>query len=168
MHKCMCMNACLSLSHTRASTCRDHWHTLESCGGDECDADSFSLLTRACACIRAYLFPFLSVKRQADLCLTNVYERLCFLFVHFYEHARQLLPHTIIHTYICVCIFICCLFAFLSIPDSCLPNSLFLLDTGILCCPTTSCRPSQPALLRGFHRLREFACFSWLFTQYCA
>jgi hypothetical protein len=52
--------------------------------------------TRACACMRAYLFPFLSVKTRSDLCVTNVYERICFLFVHFYEHARQ--SHTRAHT----------------------------------------------------------------------
>ena len=124
--------------------------------------------TRACACMRAYLFPFLSVKTQSYLCFTKVHERICFLFVHFYEHARQLFAHTIIHTYICVCIFISCLFAFLSIPDSSLPNSLFLLDTAHLNCSTTSCRPCQPALLPGFHRLRECVCFSWMFTEYCA
>ncbi len=106
-----------------------------------------------------------SVKTQSDLCLTHVYERICFFFVNFYEHARQLSAHARAHaestrtplscggdecdadslsllrqsyiqTYIhCVCA--CrysyiCLFAFLSIPDSCLPDSPFLLDTGHL------------------------------------
>jgi hypothetical protein len=52
---------------------------------------------RACACMRAYLFPFLSVKTQSYVFFTNVYERICFLFVHFYEHARQLSAHTRTH-----------------------------------------------------------------------
>jgi hypothetical protein len=61
-----------------------------------------------------------------------------------------------------------CLFALLSLPDSCLPDSLFLLDTVIFDCTTTSCRPCQPTFLPGFHRLGEFECFSWVFTEYCA
>jgi hypothetical protein len=33
-----------SCQRTHASTCRDHSYTLESCGGDKCDADSLSLV----------------------------------------------------------------------------------------------------------------------------
>jgi hypothetical protein len=62
-------------------------------------------------------------------------------------------------------IFILFFFVFLSIPYSWLPNSLFLLDTGILICTTTSCRPGHPAFLPGFHRFRECACFCWLSTE---
>jgi hypothetical protein len=87
-----------------------------------------------------------------------------------------LAPPTIIHTYMHTCvsvylyiyIFICCLFAFMSIHDSCLLNSLFLLETGCLFCTTTSCRPCHPTFLPGFHRLGECACFSWLFIEYSA
>ncbi len=50
--------------------------------------------TRACACMRVYLFSFLSVKTPSYLCFTNVYDRICFLFVHNHEHARQLSAHT--------------------------------------------------------------------------
>jgi hypothetical protein len=49
---------------------------------------------RACAYMRTYLFPFHSVKTQSSVCLTDVYERICFLFVHFYELVRQLSAHT--------------------------------------------------------------------------
>ena len=64
-----------------------------------------------------------------------------------------------------VYMFVICLFAFLSIPDSWWPNSLFVLDTGILICPATSCRPCNPAFLPGFHRFGECACLSWLSTE---
>ena len=80
---------------------------------------------------------------------------------HIHKHAQLCVC-------VCVCVCICCVFAFLSTPDSWMPNSLFLLETGILSCPPTSCRPCQPAFLPGFHRLDECACFSWLFTEYCA
>ena len=42
---------------------------------------------------------------------------------------------------------------------------MFLLDTGSLICPTTSCRPCHPAFLTGFRRFSECACFSWLSTE---
>ena len=162
MHTCMCMHACLSLF-------------------------------------------FVSVKTQSYLCFTIAYERrICSLFVHFYEHARQVSVHTRAHmqrsfarpwaavvtsvtlirsrssdnhtykhtycVYVSVCLYICvcCLFAFLSIHDSCLPNSLFLLDTANLNWETTCCRPCQPALMPGFHCLSECACFSWLCAECCA
>jgi hypothetical protein len=48
----------------------------------------------ACPCMHAYLFHFLSVKTQSDSCFTDVYDRICSLFVHLYEHARQLSAHT--------------------------------------------------------------------------
>ncbi len=65
-----------------------------------------------------------------------------------------LAPHTIIHTNMntFVYIYIYCLCVFLSIYESCLPKSLFLLDTGVFRCPTTSCRPCHPTFLPGFHR----------------
>ncbi len=47
--------------------------------------------------MRAYLFPFLSVKTQSYVCFTNVYERICFLSFHFYEHASQLSEHKRAH-----------------------------------------------------------------------
>ncbi len=83
--------------------------------------------------------------------------------------APQTIIHTNIHTVrmcVCVYLYICCLFTFLSIPDSCLPNSLFLFDTGLFCWTETSCRPCQQAFFLGF-RFGEFECFSWLFTEYC-
>ena len=40
--------------------------------------------------MRAYLFRFVSVRTQLYVCFTNAYDRVCFLFVHFYEHAQQL------------------------------------------------------------------------------
>jgi hypothetical protein len=143
--------------------------------------------------MRAHLFPFPSVTTQSDLCFTNVYARICLLFVHFYEHARQLSAHTRAHAEItctplscggdecdadalsllrqsniqtcmpvCMRIFIfgLCFFAFLSTHASCLPNSLFLLDTGNFICPTTSCRPCQPTYLPDFHRFGKCVCFS--------
>ena len=58
-----------------------------------------------------------------------------------------------------VYMFVICLVAFLRIPDSWCPDSLFLLDTGILICPATSCRPWNPAFLPGFHRFSECAGF---------
>ncbi len=83
-----------------------------SCGGDECDDDSFSLL------------------------------------IHI---------HTNIHASVSVYAFF-----FFRIPYSCLPNCLFLLDTGSLGCSTTSCRPCHQTFLPGFHRFSECVCFSWL------
>ncbi len=153
------------------------------------------------ACMRAYLFPFLSVTTQSDLCFTNVSDVSVFglsTFMSMYnscQHPRAhtcrdhshtlelrwwrvwrwfaLAPQTIMHTNINTCVYVCtytyiCLFSFLSIPDSGLPNSLFLLDTGTCVCTTTSCRTCQPTFLPGFHCLGECACFLWLFTEYCA
>jgi hypothetical protein len=85
--------------------------------------------------------------RWSNVCFTNVYERICFLSFHFYEHARQLSAHERAYMQ---------------------SNSLFLLDTGSFCFSTTSCRPCHPAFLPGFHRLCECVCFSWVFTEYCA
>jgi hypothetical protein len=64
-----------------------------------------------------------------------------------------------------VYMFVTCLLAFLSIPDSWWPNSLFVLDTGLFICPATSCRPCHPAFLPGFHCFSECACLSWLSTE---
>jgi hypothetical protein len=52
-------------------------------------------------------------------------------------------------------------------PDSWVPNSLVLLDTGRLNCPTTSCRPCHRAFQLNFHRFGECVCFSWLLTECC-
>jgi hypothetical protein len=80
--------------------------------------------------------------------------------------SRSSYHHTYQHAYLCVCVCIYLLFIFLlSIPHSWWPNSLFLLDTGILFCPTTSCLPCHPAFLTGFHRFSECACFSLLRTE---
>ncbi len=46
--------------------------------------------------------------------------------------------------------------------------SLFLLDTGVFRCPTTSCRPCHPTFLPGFHLFSECVCFLWLCTECCA
>ena len=80
--------------------------------------------------------------------------------------SRSSYTYTYQRAYLCVCVCIYLLFIFLlSIPYSWWPNSLFLLDTGILFCPTTSCRPCHPAFLTGFHRCSECTCFSWLSTE---
>ncbi len=82
--------------------------------------------------------------------------------------SRSSYNHAYKHEYLCVCVCIYLfffLFVFLSIPYSWLPNSLFLLDIGILICPTTSCRPCHRTFLPGFHRFCEYACFSWLSTE---
>jgi hypothetical protein len=123
---------------------------------------------------------------------TNVYDRICFLFVHFYEHARQLsahthahtqrslahtwelwwwrvwrwfavAPQTIIHTcmHICMHVYlsICfCLLAFMSIHDSCLPNSLFLLDTRLLYLEHNQLSALQPGSFANLTSLR------WVFV----
>ncbi len=74
---------------------------------------------------------------------------------------------TCIRVCVCMCMYIFdpFVFIFLSIPYIWLPNSLFLLDADSFLCPTTSCRPCQPAFLPGFHRLRECVCFSWLSAE---
>ncbi len=66
---------------------------------------------------------------------------------------------------LCLCIFVLFLFVFLSVCYSWWPDSLFLVDTGIFFCPTTSCRPCHPAFLQSFHRCSECACFLWLSTE---
>jgi hypothetical protein len=84
--------------------------------------------------------------------------------------ARRFPKHVAddVSTSMCVLVLVCdCFlwFVLLSIPYSWLPNSLFLLDTGSLICPTTSCRPCQRTFLPGFHRSSECACFAWLSTE---
>ena len=98
--------------------------TRLSCGGDECDADSLSLFihtyipdTRVCmfVCLRFWV-------HLTAGCRTLI-------------RSRSLYIHTCQHAYLCVsvCIYLFFfLFVFLSIPNSWLPNSLFLLDTGAL------------------------------------
>jgi hypothetical protein len=85
-----------SSTHTR--TCSAHSHTLEmwlSCGGH------MHAHVHVHACMRDYLFPFLSVKTQSNVCLImcmNVGNHMCmcmcmyicFLFVWFSEYTRQL------------------------------------------------------------------------------
>jgi hypothetical protein len=74
--------------------------------------------------------------------------------------SRSSYNHTYQHAYLCVCVcmylLFFCLFFFLS---SWLPNSLFLLVTGILICGTTRCQPCHLTFLPGFHRFREWTCF---------
>ncbi len=68
----------------------------------------------------------------------------------------------------CVCVYMCKFFSsfvLFSIPYSWLPNSLFLLDTGIYIWATTRCRPCHRTFLLGFPRFRECACYSWLRTE---
>ncbi len=72
-------------------------HTRTPFNGDAAELRWAHACTRACACMCADLFPFLSLKTQSDVCFTNVHERICFLFVHFYEHARQLSAHARAH-----------------------------------------------------------------------
>jgi hypothetical protein len=72
--------------------------------------------------------------------------------------SRSSYNHTYKHAYLCVYVYIYMFFfvcVFLIIPDSWLPNSLVLLDTGIFICPTISCRPCHPAFLPGFPRFGE-------------
>jgi hypothetical protein len=68
--------------------------------------------------------------------------------------------HTCVSVYVYICSFFVCFAEY-----SWLTTSLFLLDTGILFCPTTSCRPCHPAFLPGFHRLGVCVCLSWLSTE---
>ncbi len=104
----------------------------------------------------SFLFSFLLVKTQSDLCVTTVYDRIWFLFVHFFEHTRPwhtcrdhshtlvlrwwrvwrwfaLAPHTVIHTnmhtfvWMCGCIDILGCLSLVNLTVS-LPNSLFLLS----------------------------------------
>jgi hypothetical protein len=142
-------------THTR--TWRDHSHTLVSCGVDECDADSLSLLIHTYihrhTSMHVCLFLFLSIP---DSWLPN-FDSLSLLM-------QSYIPTCIL---VCVCmyIFVVFLFVILSILYSWWANSLFLLDTGSFGCRTTSCRPCHPAFLPGFHRLGECSCFSWLFKS---
>jgi hypothetical protein len=122
----MCMTVsvfCLStfISMNDRVTHAEITHTPLSGGGDECDADSLSLL------IQSYI-------------------QTCIL--------------------LCGCIDILGCLSWVNLTVS-LPNSLFLLHTGVLGCTTTSCRPCRPAFLPGFHRFGECVCFSWLFTECC-
>ena len=49
-----------------------------------------------------------------------------------------------------------------------LPNSLFLLDTGVFNCPIISCRPCHPAFLPSFHHWRECDCYVTVpYAEYC-
>jgi hypothetical protein len=79
--------------------------------------------------------------------------------------SLSLLRQSYIQAYklVCMCehIYICSLFPFVSFLYSWWSNSLFLLDTGILNSPGTSCRPCHQTFLPGFQCLGECACFSW-------
>jgi hypothetical protein len=123
--------------------------------------------------MRAHLFPFLSVKTQSCVCFTDVSERICSVFVHFYEHTRQLSAHTRAHMQrplahpraaayirlniracVCTCISIYLYiypYIFFFFHDSCLPNSLLLLDTGLFIWRTTSCSARRSMPRRGAH-----------------
>jgi hypothetical protein len=138
--------------------------------GDECDADLFSHVHVGDECdavLERALFgdefdSLFSLLRQSCI-------QAFVLSPDLFSLLRQsCIQAWILRVCVEIYIYICCLFAFLSIRDNCLPNSLFLLDTVPFICTTTSCRTCQPTFLPGFHRLSEFACFSWLFTEYCA
>jgi hypothetical protein len=127
------------------------------CGGDECDADSLSLL------IHTYIHRH-----------TSMYDCL-FAFLSILDSwwpnsdSLSLLIQSYIPTCIlgCVCMYIhvLVLYVFPSIPYSWWSNSLFFLDLGRLICRKTSCRSFHPAFLPGFHRFSECVCFSWLSTE---
>jgi hypothetical protein len=110
-------------AHARACTQAEITRTPLSCGGDECDIDSLSLLihtyihrhTSMHVCLFAFLMSIL------DRWLPN--SDLLSLLIQSY------IP-TCILACVCMCIFLISLFVFLSIPYSWLPNSLFLLATG--------------------------------------
>jgi hypothetical protein len=80
------------------------------------------------------------------------------VFLVLFVCVRVFDNHTCKHAYFCVCVvylFVFCLFDFLSVPDSWLPNYLLLLDTGVLICVSTSCRPSHRTFLPSFPRFSE-------------
>jgi hypothetical protein len=113
-------------------------------------------------CMRAYLFPFLSYLFPFLSCVWTYLFFVCPLLwvcttsvrTHARTHAestrtplscggdecdddslsflRQWYIQTCILVYMCINLFVFCFFAFLKMPDSCLPNSLFLLDTRSL------------------------------------
>jgi hypothetical protein len=141
--------------HTRARAHAEIIHTPLRCGGDECDADSLSLLiythihrhTSMHVCLLAFVrMPDRWLPNSDSLSLRSSYN-------HSYQHA-----------YLCVCVRIY-LFFFFFLSRRWLPNALFLLNTGRFICTTTSCRPCHPAFLPGFPRLGECVCFSWLSTE---
>ncbi len=140
-------------AHTRTHAQAEITRTRLSCGGD---ADTLSLCIHICihrhTVMHVCLFAFLSIPYSW---LPNS-DSLLFSYNHTYQHA-----------YVCVCIYIFVLssFVLLSIPCSCLPDSLFLFDTGSFICRTTSCRTCQRTFLPGFHRFSECACFSRLSTE---
>jgi hypothetical protein len=83
--------------------------------------------------------------------------------------SLSLLIQSYIPTCILVCVCVCYIYIYLfsplRIPYSCLHNSLFLLDAGLLIWTKTSCLTCHPAFLPGFHRFGEYACLSWLSTE---
>jgi hypothetical protein len=135
-------------------------------------------------CMTVSVFCLSTIMSMHDSC-QDTFEHTCRDHSHTLERRWwrvwrwfALAPHTIIHTnmhtcacmrgYVCIYIIVFSLFPFLSMTDNWLPNSLFLLDTGIFIWTTTSCRPCHPAFLPGFHRFSECVCFSWLCTECCA
>jgi hypothetical protein len=124
------------------------WHaeitrTPLSCGVDECDADSLSL--------RIHMY----IHRH-----TSMHDCL-FAFLSIPDRWW---PHSDSLSLLIQSIFVLFCFVLLSIPYSWLPNSLFLLDTGFLICPTTSCRPCHRTFFTGCTHFSECACFAWLST----
>jgi hypothetical protein len=113
----MCMNVSVfcsstfmikhdSCQHTCAHTCRDHSQTLESCGGDECDTDSLSLL------MQSYIQTYIQV------CMCKHFSWLVFCFfsplsIHDIWLSDSLF---LIKTYVqvCICMYICFYFVSLS------------------------------------------------------
>ncbi len=131
-----------------------------------------------CVCVHRYIFVSFAFLNLPDSCLPNsVFLLDTGGFICPITSCRPCPPAFLpgFHRFsecvflmslcMCVCIHIFCLFAFLSIPDSCLPISLFLLDTGYFMRHTTSCRSCHPTFLPILHRLCEFECFSWVFTE---
>ena len=124
---------------------------LECFGGDECDADSLSLLIHMHihrhTSMHFCLFAFLSIPDS----WWPSSDSLSFLI-------QSYTPTCIL---VCLCVYIG---SYICIPYSWLPNSLFLLDTGYFICPTTSCRPCHGTFSPGFQSFSEYAFLSWLIT----
>ncbi len=151
-------------AHTqRARTCRDHSHTLE---------------LRWWRVWRWFALAPHTIIHTYVHTSVYVYTYICYLFACFYEYTWQLVgqlwftvaPHTIIHTnmhaFVCMYVYMYIYTYFVLFrPYSWLPNSLFLLDTGGLVWPSTSCRPCRLTSLPGSHRLGECSCLSWLITE---
>ena len=125
--------------------------TPMSCSGDECDADSLSLLMHTHihrnTSMHVCLFAFLSIP---DSWWPS-------------SDSLSLLLHSYIPTCIlvclCMCTFVLFCFVLLSIPYRWLSNSLFLLDAGSLIWTTTSCRTCHRTFSPGCPCFGEYILF---------